>query len=46
MDGGVHIHLRLTLPSCMMVGLFVPQIENRVQVLPGLRPVAVTHDIG
>ena len=45
-DGGVHVHLRLTLPSCMMVGLLVPQIEDRVQVLPGLRSVEVTHDTG
>lgn len=45
-DGSVHIELRITSPSCMMVGYFIEQANERVGDLPGVREVTLTTDAG
>lgn len=45
-DGRVHIELRITSPSCMMVGYFIEQAEERVGSLPGVEEVSLTTDAG
>jgi metal-sulfur cluster biosynthetic enzyme len=45
-DGNVDIGLRLTSPSCMMVGYFGVEAKKRVQEIPGVRAVEVTADLG
>ena len=46
-DGGsVHIELRITSPSCMMVGYFIEQAERHVGSLPGVEEVTLETDAG
>lgn len=45
-DGTVHIELRITSPSCMMVGYFIEQAEERVGNLPGVETVTLSTDAG
>lgn len=45
-DGHVHIDLRITSPSCMMVGYFIEQTEERVGSLPGVDEVTLSTDAG
>lgn len=45
-DGTVHIELRITSPSCMMVGYFIEQAEERVGTLPGVEEVTLKTDAG
>jgi metal-sulfur cluster biosynthetic enzyme len=45
-DGTVHIELRITSPSCMMVGYFIEQAEERVGSLPGVETVTLSTDAG
>jgi metal-sulfur cluster biosynthetic enzyme len=45
-DGNVQIHLRLTSPTCMMVGYFGVEARSRIGQLPGVRSVEVTADLG
>ncbi len=46
-DGGtVRIELRITSPSCMMVGYFIEQAEERVGSLPGVEEVTLETDAG
>jgi metal-sulfur cluster biosynthetic enzyme len=45
-DGNVVIRLRLTSPTCMMIGYFKVQAEERVGQLPGVRTVSVLADQG
>jgi metal-sulfur cluster biosynthetic enzyme len=44
--GVVTVDLRLTAPSCLMIGFFVTEIEARVGDLPGVTGVVVKHDVG
>lgn len=44
--GVVTVDLRLTAPSCLMIGYFVTEIEARVSDLPGVTGVVVKHDVG
>lgn len=45
-DGTVHIELRITSPSCMMVGYFIEQAQERVGTLPGVEDVTLETDAG
>lgn len=45
-DGTVHIELRITSPSCMMVGYFIEQANERVGRLPGVETVTLETDAG
>jgi metal-sulfur cluster biosynthetic enzyme len=45
-DGHVHIDLRITSPSCMMVGYFIEQAEQRVGSLDGVEEVTLSTDAG
>lgn len=45
-DGHVHIDLRITSPSCMMVGYFIEQAEKRVGALDGVEEVTLSTDAG
>ena len=45
-EGDTSVNLRLTGPSCHMIGYFCEEIENRVRALPGIRNVVITHDVG
>jgi metal-sulfur cluster biosynthetic enzyme len=46
-DGGsVHVELRITSPSCMMVGYFIEQADERVGDLPGVEEVTLSTDAG
>lgn len=46
-DGGsVHVELRITSPSCMMVGYFIEQANERVGDLPGVEEVTLSTDAG
>lgn len=45
-DGHVHIDLRITSPSCMMVGYFIEQAEKRVGSLDGVEEVTLSTDAG
>lgn len=45
-DGTVHIELRITSPSCMMVGYFIEQAEERVGGLEGIKKVTLETDAG
>lgn len=45
-DGTVHIELRITSPSCMMVGYFIEQAQERVGTLPGVDEVTLETDAG
>ncbi|MFB6236409.1 MAG: metal-sulfur cluster assembly factor [Halopenitus sp.] len=46
-DGGsVHIELRITSPSCMMVGYFIEQAQDRVGDLSGVDEVTLSTDAG
>jgi metal-sulfur cluster biosynthetic enzyme len=45
-DGHADIRLRLTSPSCMMVGYFTVETERLVLGVSGIRSVAVSTDIG
>jgi len=45
-DGSVHIELRITSPSCMMVGYFIEQAQERVGALEGVEEVSLTTDAG
>lgn len=46
-DGGtVHVELRITSPSCMMVGYFIEQAEEQVGNLPGVEEVTLETDAG
>lgn len=45
-DGHVHIDLRITSPSCMMVGYFIEQAEQRVGALDGVEEVTLSTDAG
>jgi metal-sulfur cluster biosynthetic enzyme len=44
--GHVEIALRLTSPSCLMVGYFRVEAERLVLAIPGVRSVAVSCDTG
>lgn len=45
-EGHAEIRLRLTSPSCMMVGYFTVEAERLLLGIPGIRSVAVSTDIG
>jgi metal-sulfur cluster biosynthetic enzyme len=45
-DGIVSVKIRLTSPTCVMVGLFAAEIQDRVSTLPGVRRVDVAFDRG
>lgn len=46
-DGGaVHVELRITSPSCMMVGYFIEQAQERVGALEGVEEVTLSTDAG
>jgi metal-sulfur cluster biosynthetic enzyme len=45
-EGNVRICLRLTSPTCVMVGYFGVQARSRIGRLPGVRSVEVTADHG
>lgn len=45
-DGDVHVHIRLTSPTCVMVGFLRTEIHDRVALLPGVRSVEVDFDGG
>jgi metal-sulfur cluster biosynthetic enzyme len=45
-DGNVAIDLRLTSPSCHIVGYFGEEAKRRVLALPGVRSVSVEVDLG
>ncbi len=45
-DGTVHVQLRITSPSCMMVGYFIEQANERVGSLPGVEDVTLETDAG
>jgi metal-sulfur cluster biosynthetic enzyme len=45
-DGTVSVKIRLTSPTCGMVGLFAAEIQDRVGTLPGVRRVDVAFDRG
>jgi len=45
-DGNVAVRLRLTSPTCMMVGYFGVEAKKRIKKLPGVRAVEVTADLG
>lgn len=45
-DGHVHIDLRITSPSCMMVGYFIEQAEERIGSLEGVEEVTLSTDAG
>lgn len=45
-NGTVHIELRITSPSCMMVGYFIEQAEERVGGLEGVEEVTLETDAG
>jgi len=45
-DGRVHIELRITSPSCMMVGYFIEQAQKRVGPLEGVEEVTLSTDAG
>ncbi len=45
-DGNVAIRLRLTSPTCMMIGYFDVEAKRRVQQIAGVRSVEVTADRG
>lgn len=46
-DGGtVDIELRITSPSCMMVGYFIEEANKRVGSLPGVEEVTLETDGG
>jgi metal-sulfur cluster biosynthetic enzyme len=45
-DGTVHIELRITSPSCMMVGYFIEQANERVGALSGVNEVTLETDAG
>jgi len=46
-DGGsVHVELRITSPSCMMVGYFIEQANERVGDLQGVEEVTLSTDAG
>lgn len=44
--GRVHVSLRLTSPSCYMVGYFASELVTRVGELPGVSEVTVDSDLG
>ena len=44
-DGAVHVGIRLTSPTCIMVGLFRSEIEDRLRAL-GAPAVEVSFDGG
>jgi metal-sulfur cluster biosynthetic enzyme len=45
-DSAVHIELRITSPSCMMVGYFIEQATERIGGLPGVEEVTLSTDAG
>lgn len=45
-DDTVHIELRITSPSCMMVGYFIEQAQERVGGLAGVEEVTLSTDAG
>lgn len=45
-DGSVHVELRITSPSCMMVGYFIEQAQKRVGALDGVEEVTLSTDAG
>jgi len=45
-DGSVHIELRITSPSCMMVGYFIEQAQEHVGSLSGVEEVTLETDAG
>ena len=45
-DRQVHIDLRITSPSCMMVGYFIEEAQKRVGSLDGVEEVTLETDAG
>jgi metal-sulfur cluster biosynthetic enzyme len=45
-EGVVDVELRITSPSCMMVGYFIEQANERVGTLPGVEEVNLRTDAG
>ena len=45
-NGSVHVELRITSPSCMMVGYFIEQAQERVGALDGVEEVTLATDAG
>jgi metal-sulfur cluster biosynthetic enzyme len=45
-DGNVHIEIRLTSPSCYMLGYFIDEIDQLIRPLDGVTDVEVTFDHG
>lgn len=45
-EGTVHIELRITSPSCMMIGYFIEQAQDRVGELEGVEEVTLETDAG
>ena len=44
--GAVTIDLRLTSPSCLMIGFLTTQIEQALRAVEGVSAVQVRHDAG
>ncbi|MBS1845341.1 MAG: DUF59 domain-containing protein [Actinobacteria bacterium] len=45
-DGNVAVAVRLTSPTCVMVGYFRDELRKRVLGLPGVRDLEVSFDRG
>ena len=45
-DGHVRVDVRLTSPSCVMLGYFTNEIERAAGTVGGVRSVEVTFDTG
>jgi metal-sulfur cluster biosynthetic enzyme len=45
-EGNVRIDMRLTAPSCLMVGHFNEEASSRISKLPGVTDVKLTFDAG
>lgn len=45
-DGNVTVNMRLTTPTCTMIGYFIDEISDRVEPLDGVRSVTVNADSG
>jgi metal-sulfur cluster biosynthetic enzyme len=45
-DGAVAIRMRLTSPTCHMIGYFSVEMRDRLLAVPGVTAVTVTSDAG
>ena len=45
-EGAVRVDMRLTAPSCLMVGHFNDEATSKISKLPGVTDVKLTFDAG